>query len=104
MAPLIGCTLGNLVIEVDSAGETVWSLTNNDPAGKSINDACGVQRLPNGNIVVTSHHAKGDEVKLQEVTRGKKLVWVHRDSKTPGIHNFQILDVNGKPLTGPAER
>jgi hypothetical protein len=49
--------------------------------------------------VITSHHARG-EVKLTEVTPEKKLVWVHRDAKTPGIHHFQILDTNGKPLEG----
>ena len=97
---LIGCTLGNLVIEVDSKGETVWRLSNDDLPGNPINDACGVQRLPNGNTVVTSHHAKGDEVKLLEVTPHKKLVWVHRDARTPGIHHFQILDTDGVRLGG----
>ena len=101
---LIGCTLGNLVIEVDPKGKTVWRLSNDDLPIKSINDACGVQRLPNGNTVVTSHHAQGNEVKLQEVTPDKKLVWVHRDPNKPGIHHFQILDINDKPLTGPPER
>ena len=48
---LIGCTLGNLVIEVDRDGKTVWQVTNDDLPGKPINDACGVQRLPNGNTV-----------------------------------------------------
>ena len=97
---LIGCTLGNLVIEVDPAGKTVWRLSNDDLPGKPINDACGVQRLPNGNTVVTSHHAKGDEVKLTEVTPAKEIVWTFRDPKTPGIHHFQILDTNGVPLEG----
>jgi len=97
---LIGCTLGNLVIEVDPKGETIWRLGNDDLPGEPINDACGVQRLPNGNTVVTSHHAKGDEVKLLEVTPDKKLVWVHRDARTPGIHHFQILDTDGKRLRG----
>ena len=97
---LIGCTLGNLVIEVDSTGKTVWQLTNDDLPGKSINDACGVQRLPNGNTVVTSHHAKANEVKLTEVTRAKKIVWTYTDVRKSGIHHFQILDTDGKPLTG----
>jgi outer membrane protein assembly factor BamB len=101
---LIGCTLGNLVIEVDPKGETVWKVTNDDLPGRPINDACGVQRLPNGNTVITSHHARGGEVKLTEVTLEKKLVWVHRDSKTPGIHHFQILDTNGKAPGGVALR
>lgn len=97
---LIGCTLGNLVIEVNPAGETVWRLTNEDLPGKPINDACGVQRLPNGNTVVASHHARGAEVKLLEVTREKSLVWVYRDVPTPGVHHFQVLETNGKPLAG----
>ena len=81
---LIGCTLGNLVIEVDK-GKTVWQVSNDDLPGKPINDACGVQRLPNGNTVITSHHAKGDEIKLLEVTRDKKLVWMLRDPRTPAF-------------------
>ncbi len=97
---LIGCTLGNLVIEVDPKGKTVWQVTNDDLPGKPINDACGVQRLPNGNTVITSHHASGNDVKLTEVTRDKVIVWQHRDPKTPGIHHFQILDTNGKAIEG----
>ncbi len=99
---LIGCTLGNLVIEVDAQGKTVWQVSNDDLPGKPINDACGVQRLPNGNTVITSHHAQGDEVKLTEVTPDKKIVWTYRDAKTPGIHHFQILETDGKGLKGRA--
>jgi hypothetical protein len=97
---LIGCTLGNLVIEVDSTGKTVWQLANEDLPGKPIDDACGVQRLPNGNTVVTSHYAKANEVKLTEVTHEKKIVWTYTDDRKSGIHHFQILDTDGKPLTG----
>ncbi len=97
---LIGCTLGNLVIEVTKEGKTVWQLTNDDLPGKPINDACGVQRLPNGNTVVTSHHAKAKETKLTEVTRDKKLVWTYTDERNAGIHHFQILESNGKALEG----
>jgi hypothetical protein len=94
---LIGCTLGNLVIEVDKAGKEVWRLTNDDLPSKPINDACGVQRLPNGNTVVTSHHATAGQVKLLEVTRDKKVVWTYTDDRKGGIHHFQILDATGKP-------
>ena len=97
---LINCTLGNLVIEVDADGKTVWQLTNEDLPGKPINDACGGQRLPNGNTVITSHHARQNEIKLFEVTRDKKVVWTHVDDRNHGIHHFQILDTNGKPLEG----
>jgi len=97
---LIGCTLGHLVIEVDKEGKTVWQVTNDDLPGRPINDACGVQRLPNGNTVITSHHATKNDVKLTEVTADKKIVWTHRNAKTPGIHHFQILDSNGKKIEG----
>lgn len=101
---LIGCTVGNLVIEVDREGKTVWSVGNDDLPGRPINDACGVQRLPGGNTVITSYRARGDEVKLLEVTPGKKLVWVHRDNSRPGIHHFQILDTDGREFEGHALR
>jgi hypothetical protein len=100
---LIGCTLGNLVLEVDAKGETVWRVTNDDLPGRPINDACGVQRLPNGNTVITSHHAQGNDVKLTEVTRAKEVAWTHRDPSKPGIHHFQILDTNCVPI-GDASR
>ena len=94
---LIGCTLGNLVIEVDKTGKEVWRVTNDDLTGKPINDACGVQRLANGNTVITSHHATAKQVKLLEVTREKKVVWTYIDDRRAGIHHFQILDATGKP-------
>jgi hypothetical protein len=40
---------------------------------KRLGDRC-VQRLTNCDTVVTSHHSKGEEVKLLEVARDKKLV------------------------------
>ena len=98
---LIGCTLGHLVIEVDKAGKEVWRVSNDDLPGKPINDACGVQRLANGNTVITSHHATAGQVKLLEVTREKKIVWTYTDDRKGGIHHFQILDAQGKPEKNP---
>lgn len=98
---LIGCTLGNLVIEVDREGKETWRVTNNDLPGKPINDACGVQRLANGNTVITSHHATAGQVKLMEVTRDKKLVWTYTDNRKSGIHHFEILTPDGKPVKDP---
>lgn len=98
---LIGCTLGNLVIEVDKNAKEVWRVTNDDLLGKPINDACGVQRLANGNTVITSHHATAGQVKLTEITREKKIVWTHTDDRKSGIHHFQILDAAGKPEKNP---
>ena len=97
---VIGCTLGNLVIEVDRSGKTVWQVTNDDLPGRPINDACGVQRLFNGNTVVASHHAGPEDVKLTEITPDKKIVWTYRNPDATGIHHFQILDTGGVPLDG----
>jgi hypothetical protein len=99
---LIGCTVGNVVIEVDPAGKTVWQVSNDDVEGKPFNDCCGVQRLPNGNTVITSYRnggAKGT-ARLTEVNPEKKVVWQIREDLKHGIHHFQILDNDGKPLTG----
>ncbi len=98
---LIGCTLGNLVIEVNKDGKEVWRVTNDDLPNKPINDACGVQRLENGNTVITSHHATAKQTKLTEVTREKKVVWTYTDDRKSGIHHFQILDAQGKPEKHP---
>ena len=95
---VIGCTNGNRVIEVDSSGKIVWKVDNDDIGEKLFDDACGVQRLPNGNTVITSYHAKNDSVKLFEVTRDKKVVWRFSGMKA-GFHHFQILSTNGVPLT-----
>ena len=97
---LIGCTRGNLAIEVDPTGDTVWRLTNDDLPTRPINDACGVQRLPNGNTVVTSHRARGEEVKLLEVTPGQQVDRAYRNGGVPGIHHFPILDTDGKAIEG----
>ena len=56
---LVGCTVGNLVVELDPKGEIAWQVTNDDLPGRPISDACGVQRLPNGNTVIASYRAGG---------------------------------------------
>lgn len=94
---LIACTNGNRIIEVDSNGGIVWSVTNEDLGEDLFDDACGAQRLPNGNTVISSYHASGDRVKLFEVTRDKKVVWKYSGMKH-GFHHFQILTTNGKSL------
>jgi hypothetical protein len=98
---LIGCTHGNLVVEVDRAGKEVWRLTNDDLAGRPLDDCCGVQRLANGNTVITSYHAGPGQVRLLEVTRDKKVVWTYTDTRRSGIHTFQILDADGRPGANP---
>lgn len=97
---LIGCTLGNCVVEMDPKGKAVWKLTNDDLPGKPLNDVCGVQRLPNGNTVLTNYRAKGDAPRMIEVTPDKKIVWTYTHPKRPNVHHFQILNTDGKRLHG----
>jgi hypothetical protein len=95
---LVGCTHGDTIVEFDKAGRIVWQVTNADLPGKPIHDACGVQRLANGNTVFTSYGAKKEEDKLFEITPEKKIVWVYKDPTRPSIHHFQILDADLKPV------
>jgi hypothetical protein len=98
---LINCTRGNTCIEVDKAGKIVWQVTNADLSGEPIHDACGVQRLPNGDTVIESYGANDpNAIKLFEVTRDKKIVWTLRTFRAHGLHEFQLLDAAGKPLKG----
>lgn len=94
---LLCLTHGNKVIEVDADGKVVWKVSNKDLPGNPIDDACGGQRLPNGNTVIASYHAKVG-VKLMEVTAEKKVVWTYEGPIR--AHHFQILTTNGKPLAG----
>ncbi|TWT92081.1 beta-propeller domain-containing protein [Stieleria varia] len=94
---LICLTNGNKVIEVDAEGNVVWKVSNEDLPGNPIDDACGGQRLPNGNTVITAYHAKKG-VKLMEVTPEKELVWTYEGPNR--VHHFQILTTNGLPLIG----
>jgi len=102
---LVCCTHGNRVLDYDSNGKVVWTLTNEDLPGDWIQDACGGQVLPNGNIVITSYaagRADPQAPKMFEVTRDKKVVWSYADGQKVGIHHFQILTTNGKQLADPA--
>jgi outer membrane protein assembly factor BamB len=95
---IVGCTYGNRVVEFDAEGKIVWELTNKDVNG-IIKDACGVQRLPNGNTVVACY-GKKDGVKLFEVNKEKQIVWQYDGPYR--VHHFQVLTTNGEKLDGEA--
>ena len=100
---LVCCTNGNRVVDFDSDGKIVWQLTNADLPGPWLQDPCGGQVLPSGNIVITSYAGGRKDVnapKLFEVNREKEVVWTHTDGKKVGVHHFQILDTNGETVSG----
>jgi hypothetical protein len=94
---LVCLTNGNKVVEMDSQGKVVWKVSNEDFTKRPFDDACGGQRLPNGNTVITAYHAKVG-IKLFEVTPEKKIVWTYEGPHR--AHHFQILTTNGKPIEG----
>lgn len=94
---LINLTHGNKTVEMNAAGEVVWQVSNDDFTDKPFDDACGGQRLPNGNTVIASYHAK-EGIKLFEVNREKTIVWSYTGPYR--VHHFQILTTNGQPLAG----
>jgi hypothetical protein len=102
---LVNCTHGLMVVEFDKDARIIWQLTNADLPHPYLADPCGGQRLPNGDTVIASYgQGKPGEVKLFEVTPGKKVVWIYRDDKKHGIHEVQIIDTNGKPIEGKPMR
>ncbi len=100
---LVGLTHSNTVAEFDPTGKRVWELTN-EQTGGIIRDACGVQRLPNGNTIVNSYSAGANQPKLFEVTPEKKIVWTYAPPEGGGIHHMHIIDTNGEALPWPALR
>ena len=97
---LISLTLGNHIIEVDESGKIVWELRDGDLAGVPVNRTTALSWLPNGNIVFSNYAARAPQAKLVEITRDKKVVWSYTDATNQGVHEFQLLDEAGKPLTG----
>lgn len=96
---LVTLTHGNRAVEFDPEGKIVWQITNDDLETPLFRDACGAQRLPNGNTVFASYGMTGQGIKLFEVTRAKKVVWTWTSGR-PGVHHVQIVETNGKPVEG----
>lgn len=98
---MVCCTNGNRLMEFDGDGKVVWQLTNDDLPGPWLQDPCGGQVLPNGNVVIASYAGGRKDPKapkLIEVNRDKKVVWTYSDGQKHGIHHFQILTADGKAL------
>jgi hypothetical protein len=97
---LISLTVGSHLIEVDADGKIVWELRDGDLPGVPVNRTTALSWLPNGNIVFSNYASRAPQPKLVEITREKKVVWTYTDSSNQGVHEFQLLDAEGKPQVG----
>jgi hypothetical protein len=92
---LIACGNGNRVIEVTPAGQTVWSIEQNELPGIQLAWVTTLEVLPSGNIVFGNTHAGEANPQLIEVTRDKRVVWTFRDFEHFGnsLAAAMVLDV-----------
>ena len=104
---LISCgdmTKAATVFEVDPAGKIVWQVKNDELPGISLKFMAGLQRLPNGNTVMSNwvgHGEFGKAPHLIEVTPEKKVVWTYQnDAVMKTISSVQVLDVPGDATKG----
>jgi hypothetical protein len=92
------------VFEADAEGRTVWEIRDGDLPGISFKFMTGLQRLPNGNTLISNwlgHGQLGKAPHLIEVTPEKKVVWTFADHKTmKTISTVQLLDVPGDAIKG----
>ncbi len=90
----------NRVLEVNKAGEIVWSIGRDELPGVHLCWVTSLQVLPNGNIIFGNTHAGPDNPQLIEVTHDKKVVWTFNNFATVGnsLTAVQVLDVKGKIL------
>src|ERR1017187_245413 len=92
------------VSEVDKDGQTVWEVKADELPGISLKFMTGLQRLPNGNTVLSNwlgHGQFGKAPHLIEVTRDKGVVWTFFDHQTmKTVSSIQLLDVAGDATKG----
>jgi hypothetical protein len=95
---------GQKLFETDKNGKTVWEILPRDLPDISLKFMAGLQRLPNGNTVMTNwlgHNQFGKAPHIIEVTPDKKVVWTFADHKTMRtISSVQMLDVPGDAAQG----
>ena len=98
----VGLTNGNTVIcgqqkivEVDPAGQILWSIDGRELPTAGIRWFAGLQVLPNGNLFVCN---AGGAIPFLELSREKQILWHSPAEKTyPVGHGIQRLDVVGWP-------
>jgi hypothetical protein len=94
----------NKVMEVDPAGRIVWKIDQDELPGTTLYFVTGLQRLPNGNTVLTNWLGHGKARKsahIIEVTPEKEIVWTYQDfDAVVAAASIQLLDVSGDVTQG----
>lgn len=100
---LVACSDHNgepKVVEFDKKGRIVWQVLKNDLPGIELKFMTGLQRLPNGNTVMTNwlgHNQFGDAPHAIEVTPDKQVVWTyHNYSFIQTMSSIQLIDIELK--------
>jgi hypothetical protein len=92
------------VFEANKEGKAVWEVSGKDLPGIHLAFMTGLQRLPNGNTVMSNwlgHGQFGRAPHLIEVTPEKKIVWSFADHRTmKTVASVQLLDVPGNAVKG----
>jgi len=92
------------VIEVDRHNHVVWSIGHDELPGIPLFFMTGLQRLPNGNTVMSNwlgHGNFGKAPHLIEVTPDKRIMWTFADHRTmKTISSVQLLDMPGNAIKG----
>jgi len=96
---LVACSDHNgepKVVEFDPSGKVVWQVLKNDLPGIELKFMTGLQRLPNGNTIMTNwlgHNQFGKAPHAIEVTRDKKVVWTYNDNSfIQTMSSIQLID------------
>jgi len=101
------------VREVNPKGEIVWEISKDDLPGFPLYTVQGLNRLANGNTVISNWGGSLGKVdwdkvvQVIEVTPGKKVVWALHQWKDPDLgpsSNIQLLDEKGKAEKGELQR
>jgi len=82
------------MVEVNAAGQTVWSLDGAELGDIGVRWFAGMQVLPGGNIFVVN---AGGRIPFLEISRDKRVIWNSGpgSSLIPLGHGVQRLDVSG---------
>ncbi len=96
---LVSCSDHNgepKVVEFDTNGKIVWQILKNELPGIELKFMTGLQRLSNGNTVMTNwlgHNNFGKAPHAIEVTRDKKVAWTFNDSSfIQTMSSIQLID------------